>query len=179
MRQVLRLLGNRYGLALTLIVVIAVVVTSGKLFGHGSSNANTQSPVATTPAPTATVSPQPDDGLDEQSEAPPQPSTSPGAAAPETVAVDFAKAWLNHAGISAANWHAAVSRYATRTLTNKLADTDPAGVPASQITGKPDVVSHTESYVDVSIPLDAGTLSLRVVATDGRWLVDGVDWERS
>jgi hypothetical protein len=33
--------------------------------------------------------------------------------------------------------------------------------------------------MDVSIPLDAGTLSLRLVVTEGHWLVDGVDWERT
>jgi hypothetical protein len=176
MRHVLRLLGNRYGIALTLVVVVAVVVVSAKLLGYGSSNANTRSPDDTGPAVTTTVSAEPDDGLDEPSGPPPGPSTSPGAAGPETVAVDFAKAWLNHTGISAANWHAALSRYATRTLADQLADTDPAGVPASRITGKPNVVNHTESLVDVAIPLDAGTVSLRVVATDGRWLVDGVDY---
>ncbi len=47
------------------------------------------------------------------------------------------------------------------------------------MTGDPGVVNQAESYVDIAIPLDAGTLTLTLKATDGRWLVDGVDWERT
>ena len=178
MRHVLRFLGNRYGAALALIVVIAVVVAFGKLLGHGSTTPRVANPDVVNPIVTATVSQEPDDGLDQPSEAPPAPSTSPGAATPQKVATDFAKAWLNHTNISAADWFKAVSRYTTKALADKLNTTDPEAVPANKMTGDATVTNRAPSYVDVNVPLDAGTLSLRLVATGGRWLVDGVDWLR-
>ena len=120
----------------------------------------------------------PQDVLDQPSEAPPEPSTSPGAPMPQKVATDFTSAWLNHLNISAADWHRAVSRYATKDLADKLDGTDPEAVPANKMTGDPTVTARAPSYVDVSIPLDAGIISLRLIATAGRWLVDGVDWQR-
>jgi hypothetical protein len=179
MRQVLRFLGNRYGAALTLIVVIAVVVGFGKLFMHRPASQPALSPDGVVPAVSATTSPQPDDGLDEPSQAPPPPSTSPGAPPPQTVAIDFARAWLNHTNISAKDWHTAVAKYATKSLADKLDGTDPASVPASKITGDPSMLSLGPSYLDVTIPLDAGTLTLSLESTDGRWLVAGVDWDRT
>jgi len=37
MRQVFRLIGNRYGAALLLVLVIAAVIGFGKLIGHGTA----------------------------------------------------------------------------------------------------------------------------------------------
>ena len=56
MRQVLRLIGNRYGAALLLVFVIAVVVGFGKLLGGANHAANTYEPgpaTATTELPQA------------------------------------------------------------------------------------------------------------------------------
>jgi hypothetical protein len=47
------------------------------------------------------------------------------------------------------------------------------------MTGGPSIVNQAEAYIDLTIPLDAGTLTLTLKATDGHWLVDGVDWERT
>jgi hypothetical protein len=33
--------------------------------------------------------------------------------------------------------------------------------------------------VEVDVPVTPGTLKLRLLVTNGRWLVDGVSWERS
>jgi hypothetical protein len=180
MRQVLRfLLGNRYGAALALIAVIAAVVAVGKLVGHPAANHPALNPDAVAPAVSASTSQEPDDGMDQPSEAPLAPSTSPGAAPPQTVAVDFARAWLNHTNISATDWHKAVAKYATKSLADRLDGTDPITVPASQMTGTPTFVTQLPAYADIAIPLDAGTLTLTLSATNGRWLVDGVDWERT
>jgi hypothetical protein len=177
MRHALRLLGNRYGAALALVVVIGIIVGIGKLaggrsevppFGAGTGDASSASP---------TVSQLPDDGLDSPPPAP-GPSTSPGAAAPQAVATAFAQAWLNHTGVTEAQWHSAVAKYATPALSDKLAGVDPAGVPANKITGDLTVTDRAPSYVDITVPLDSGALTLRLIATNGRWLVDGVDWQR-
>jgi hypothetical protein len=175
MRQVFRLIGNRYGAALVLVVVIAGVIGVGKLLGGPAHT----SPGGYLPGPDTTVnttfSPVPDDGLVEPSGS---PSISPGAAPPQTVALNFAKAWLHHVGVTATDWHTAVSRYSTKSLAERLNGVDPAAVPANQTTGDSSIVDEEPTYIDIAIPLDAGTLSLRVVPVDGRWLVDGVDWQR-
>ena len=36
-----------------------------------------------------------------------------------------------------------------------------------------------DTFVEAVIPIDAGVLRLRLVALQGRWLVDGIDWERA
>jgi hypothetical protein len=184
MRQVLRLIGNRYGAAASILLVIAVVVVFGKLVGGsrtGSELGPDQGPPATAVSTGAgsTSSPAPDDGLALGPDTAAAPTPSSGAAPAETVAVNFAKAWLNHHGVSAANWHKGVSKYSTKTLADRLDGVDPGSVPADQMTG-PAAVAHQEaSYVEVTIPLDAGTLVLRMVVLNGQWLVDGVDWRRT
>ncbi len=43
------------------------------------------------------------------------------------MAVDFARAWLNHTNISATDWHTAVAKLRdTKSLADKLDGTDPA-----------------------------------------------------
>ena len=37
---------------------------------------------------------------------------------------------------------------------------------------------RTERFVEVLVPLDTGRLRLELVAPEGRWLVDAVDWEQ-
>ncbi len=182
MRQVLRLIGNRYGVALVLVFLIVVVIGFGRLLGGAHPAAGGYDP-GQGPAAGATTdvstSQMPDDGDIGITTSPMPPSTSPGAAPAQAVALQFAKAWLHHTGVSATEWHDGLSRYATKTLQEKLSGADPAGVPANQTTGDASIVDQEASYMDVTVPLDAGTLSLRLVVTDGRWLVDGVDWQRT
>jgi|SRR5947207_5611326 len=183
MRQVLRFLGNRYGAAVSILVVIAVVVAFGKLVGGSRTETPLGSdqgpPPVAAGAPSGSSSAEPDDGVGASADAGAPPSTSPGAATPQTVAVDFAKAWLNHHDISAANWHKGIAKYSTKTLSDRLDGVDPGSVPADQMTGTPTVDDQQPSYVDVAIPCDAGTLVLRMVVVSGRWLADGVDWRRT
>ena len=177
MRQALRLLGNRYGAAVALVVVIGIIVGVGKLVGGRSETPPFSGGTGNVASASPTVSQPPDDGLD-SAPPPPAPSTSPGAADPQTVATDFTQAWLNHNGVTEAQWHSAVAKYATPALSQKLAGVDPAGVPANKIAGALTITDRAQSYVDITIPLDSGALTLRLIATNGRWLVDGVDWQR-
>jgi hypothetical protein len=175
MRRVLGLLGNRYGGALVLLALIAMVVTIGKVSaGPQTPHSNFGADVPATP----TVSEIPDDGVG-SFPPPPSPSTSPGAPIPAKVATDFTHAWLASTGVTPRQWRLAVGKYATPTLSAKFANTDPADVPAASITGKLTVIDRAPSYVDITVPLDTGTLSLRLIATNGQWLVDGVDWQRT
>jgi len=179
MRQVLRLIGNRYGAALLLVFVIAVVVGFGKLLGGADHAANTYDPGPATATTEVSTSPIPDDGDIGTTSSPLPPSTSPGATPAQAVALKFANAWLRHTGVSPTEWFTGLARYATKSLQDKLNGVDPADVPANQTTGDPTITDQESSYVLIAIPLDAGTLSLRLVVTGGHWLVDGVDWQRT
>ena len=184
MRLVLRFIGNRFGAAATILFVIAVVIVFGKLVGGsrtGTDLGTDSGPPVTSVSTgaTGTTSPEPDDGLGLGPDTSAAPSPSAGAANAETVAVDFTKAWLNHHGTTAANWHKGVAKYSTKTLADRLDGVDPGSVPADQMTGSATVAHQESAYVEVTIPLDAGTLVLRMVVSNGRWLVDGVDWQRS
>ena len=55
---------------------------------------------------------------------------------------------------------------------------DPAGVPATRLTGDPTITLRTDVFAQVSVPADSGTLLLTLLNQTGRWRVDGVDWER-
>lgn len=178
MHSVLRLLGTRFGAAIGLVLLIALVIGIGKAIGGPSRQPLVAGPAASTAPASPTATPPEDDGMG--SAAPvPGPSTSPGAPDPQTVALHFTTAWLNHTGVSAGVWHSGVAKYATTNLSTELDGTDPADVPTNRMTGQPTVIDHATSYVDVAIPCDGGTVTLRVLATNGRWLVDGVDWQRS
>lgn len=173
---VTRVLRSRIGVALGLAVVILGIVGAARFL----SGPNDDLTVQTQPtAPIETIDPEAgDDGVTE-ADSTPTPSTRPGAAAPSAVAKSFAVAWLKHQGVSAEQWHATLVPHATKALAEKLSGVDPAGVPANEMTGDPTVEPRSSSLVEVTVPMDAGRLRLQLVAPDGRWLVDGVDWERS
>ncbi len=170
-----RVLRSRYGIALLLAIVILAIVGAAKLF------AGPARPDGGLPVGNASGIPQPTAADDGESVPLPTPTlvTSPGAAAPDQVATAFATAWVNHRGVAADRWLAGLRPYATAALAAKLAGADPATVPADRVTGPAKLIPRAESFVDAAVPVDSGTLRLRLVATGGRWFVDGVDWERT
>jgi hypothetical protein len=176
-RTVLRLLGTRYGAAVALIVLIAVVVGVGKLVGGSRPEQTPLGSGTVLDSPSASSSQLGDDGVGEPPN-PPPPSTSPGAADPQTVAMDFTEKWLHHDGVTADQWLAALRPYATKALQDRLSGVDPLTVPANKVAGAASATDRSASYVDVTIPLDSGALSLGLTSTNGRWLVDSVDWQR-
>jgi hypothetical protein len=175
MRPVLRLLGTRYGMALVLAVLVLAVV--GVMRGVAGSNRQTLG-AAVEPSRSSI---DPTAGNDSLliPESPAPPFTSPGAAEPTTIATNFLKAWLTHNGVSPEQWQASFAKYATSALRDKLKGADPAGVPAERMTGAVMLQDRGAAFVEAAIPVDSGTVRLRLLATNGRWLVDGVDWERS
>ncbi|MCW2639850.1 MAG: hypothetical protein JWP76_2156 [Dactylosporangium sp.] len=175
MRPILRLLGTRYGIALVLTLLVLGVV--GIMRGVAGSYRQTLGP-AVEPSRSSIDPTAGDDSL-LTPDSPAPPSTSPGASEPATVATNFMRAWLNHAGVTPEQWRAGFAKYATSALRDKLKDTDPAGVPALRMTGPVAIQSRADRFVEASLPVDSGTVRLRLLATNGRWLVDGVDWERT
>ncbi|MBE1486510.1 hypothetical protein [Plantactinospora soyae] len=170
-----RVLRSRLGLALGLAIVIIGIVGAARLVAGPGSDASglrggPVSPISTTD-PSAG-----DDGLTVVEE--PTPWTSPGAPAPVAVARSFATAWLDHRDVTAEEWHKTLRPLATAALAEKLSGVDPIGVPADRITGDPVVVPRNDSLVEVVVPVDSGELRLGLVAPEGRWQVDTVDWQR-
>lgn len=171
-----RVLRTRYGLALLLALVVFGIIGAAQLLGTGGGTTG-----GLRPGGDVGVTVNPSAGDDGEGTPTPEekPVTSPGAAAPETVATSFARAWLNHRGTTSEAWLARLKPFATTELEQKLVGVDPAGVPADRITGAAKVIPRGASFVEVTVPVDAGLLRLRLVADAGRWLVDGVDWERA
>jgi hypothetical protein len=177
MAQVLRLLGSRYVLAALLVFGVGAVIVIGRALG-GPAAPSGVTAGAPSAVPTVIASGQEDDGVDAP-ESPPAPSTSAGATAPGKLASQFLTAWLKHANVTPDAWFTGMQAYMTTRLASELTGVDPAGVPASRITGPVTLIDHDTSFVEASIPVDSGIVTLRLLATNGQWLVDGVDWTRT
>lgn len=171
-----RVFRSRVGIALALAVVVVGIIGTTRLVvgagepGSGLSNRPEQ--------PITTVHPTVgDDGLiDERS---PTPVTAPGAATPEQVADEFVTAWRGRPGMTAAAWHAGLRPLATPALAEQLAEVDPVEVPTGEVAGTVTVTARSERVVEARVPFDTGRLRLELVAPDGRWRVDAVDWEQA
>jgi hypothetical protein len=167
---------SRWGVALVIALLVLAVVGIGRLFADEGSG---RAPLgAASPAPALSVDPAEEDSVISPGP-PPAPTTSPGTAKPEAVAYAFAAAWADHEGVSAAEWHDRLVPNATRNLSEELDGTNPADVPASRVQGRPELIPIGEGLVDAIVTVDSGKLTLRLVAPEGRWLVDGIDWTDS
>jgi hypothetical protein len=171
-----RIFRSRWGVALVLAVLILAVVGIGRLL----NGAGSQSPMTTAVSPGPTISVDPSDNDSAlQTGAPPSPSAFPGAAEPEAVAYAFASAWVHHTNVSHKIWYDALLPNATPHLADQLKDTDPADVPAGKVLARPSLVPEGDGLVQAVVMCDSGKLTLRLVAPDKHWLVDGVDWDAS
>jgi hypothetical protein len=171
------LLRSRVGVALVLAVVVLGVVGAAKVFSDARGaepgvNGAPDQPILTVSATIA------NDGL-ASPESTPSPKISPGTAVPATVAKAFGRAWVDHQNVTAEEWYAGLLPHCTETLAKKLEGVDPAGVPADRLTGEPVLIPYADRIVDATIQVDSGLLRLRLTAVGGRWLVDGIDWERA
>lgn len=174
---VTRVLRSRYGVALGIAVLVLAVIGAARLVAGpiDPSTGLTSGPLR----PITTVDPTSgDDGLI-ATDPPPSPVTRPGSPKPEQVADRFVAAWLGGRGMTSDEWLATIRPLATPDLMEKMAGADPAGIPAERSTGPATLRPRTESIVEALIPLDTGQLRLELVAPEGNWLVDVVDWERS
>ncbi|GGM60144.1 hypothetical protein GCM10011608_51480 [Micromonospora sonchi] len=171
-----RMLRSRLGLAAGIAVLVLGVVGAARLVaGPGDPTAG----LSNRPAqPITTVDPTTGDDGAISTTSTPSPVTRPGEARPEQVAERFVAAWLGRSGLTAEDWRAGLRPFSTVSLTGKLAGADPGGVPARAVTDEVIVQVHSEVVVEALIPLDTGQLRLELVAPDGRWLVDAVDWEQ-
>ena len=166
---------SRWGVALVIVGLVLAIVGIGRIFSDGTGTP----PVTRTvpPGPVASIDPSHDDDGVIVNDDPPTPTTSPGTAEPEAVAYAFAAAWVDHKNVSAKTWHNGLVPNATEDLAEELDGVDPADVPADRLIGRPALVPVGDGLVNAIVTVDSGKLTLRLVAPDGRWLVDGVDWD--
>ncbi|MCW3840956.1 hypothetical protein ONA70_12690 [Micromonospora yasonensis] len=174
---VTRILRSRLGVALVIAVLVFGVIGAARLI---SGPVDPTTGLSNRPRePISTVDPEAgDDGVLSSPTAVPSPKTRPGEPTPAQMAARFTNAWLGGPGSRAEDWLARLKPMSTPALTEKLTGADPERVPAQRVTGQVTVRPRTESFVQALIPLDNGQLRLDLVAMDGRWLVDAVDWER-
>lgn len=177
MARFLRIFGSRYILAFLLVLGIGIVVLVGRALG-GTSGTGGVTTGSGAPVPTVFASGAEDDGI-ETPDSPLPPSTLAGAAKPQALATTFLTEWLRHTGVTADQWYARLAPYLTDRLASELRGADPAGVPAARITGAVTLIDHGAAFVEASVPVDSGTVTLRLLATGGEWSVDGIDWSRS
>ncbi|MFI7548754.1 hypothetical protein ACIBQ2_03315 [Micromonospora sediminimaris] len=172
----LRLLRSRLGVALGIAVLVLGVVGAARLVAGPSDPA---AGLSSRPIdPITTVHPTTGDDGAISTTTTPSPVTRPGQPTPDLVAERFAAAWLGRPGQTAEDWHDALRPLSTAGLTEKLSGADPAEVPATAVTGEVTLRPRGETFVEATIPLDGGQLRLELLAPDGRWLVDAVDWSR-
>ena len=169
-----RIFRSRWGIALVLALLVLAVVGVGRLFNGSSGEQPLASPA---PAPAISADPSHEDSVI-SAEPPPSPTTFPGAAEPEAVAYAFASAWVDH-HVSKKKWHDGILPNATARLADELNDVDPASVPADRLVGRPTLIPAGEGLVNAVVTTDSGRLTLKLVAPDKHWLVDGVDWNPS
>jgi len=170
MRGLLGRIGARVGVAVVLVLHIAGVLAIAKLAGGGTS----QPPAPRLAGPTVTVDPTAGD----DAEVAPSPSAFADDNALRSAASAFVAAWLRR-DRSPAAWHAALVPLSTSELADSLNGVDPLGVPATRTTGPPTVLRRTDAFAQVSVAVDTGTVTLDLLKQSGKWLVDGVDWDRT
>jgi hypothetical protein len=168
MRALLQRLGPRLVAAAVLTLLIAAAVAIGRLAGEPR-----RTPVGR-PAPPATATVDPtagDDGV-----VAPTPTRPPSDAAALRTATTFAERWLRR-DLPPARWHARLAELTTAPLAAELDGVDPRDVPASRMDGEARSELTTQTYVRVLVPMDTGTLVLKVFRTSAGWKVGEVDWE--
>jgi hypothetical protein len=172
-----RIFRSRWGVGVVILILVLAIVGVGRIFNGGGDGTQ---PVVSNGSLAPEISANPDDDDSVISAAPPpKPTTGPGKAEPEAVAYAFASAWVDHQSVTAKNWHDGLMPNATKKLSDELDGVDPASVPADRVLGRPAVVPVGDGLVDAVVTVDSGKLSLRLVAPDGHWLVDGIDWDGS
>ncbi len=166
---------SRWILAVALVVIIIAIVALARLLAGPAPGRILDT--GDQPAPAVSTDPVGDDSVVSPAP-PPSPSVNPGTAAPNAVAYAFASAWADHKNVAAKQWLDRLRPHSTEAMAKKLADTDPAVIPAERVTGEPVLTPLGDQVAEAKVTTDSGDLVLTLIAPDGKWLVDSVDWQR-
>jgi hypothetical protein len=157
-----------------------------KIIGGSSAAAPAPGP-STSAVPTATSTAPPSQGATgivpppsstsvTQTRQSPSENKTPARAEPAALdtATRWAKAFVNHDNVTAAQWLDGLRPYTTdEYLATNLAKIDPKAVPQNRVTGDP--ASTPDSYtssVTVDVPTDSKKLRLTLIRTATGWRVD-------
>ncbi|MDQ7809193.1 hypothetical protein Q5425_36175 [Amycolatopsis sp. A133] len=108
------------------------------------------------------------------------PLTTPTPAPPNgdaiRIAKEWAAAWVNHpAGITSEQWLAQLKPLTTDEYLPVMSTVDPANIPATKVTGEPEVGTSYPKSLQVTIPTDGPKLAITVVSTNAGWRVADYD----
>ena len=117
----------------------------------------------------------------------PVPATVPGTTPPTSalsgprasesvtrLAFAFAQAWSS-SGRSQQEWTAGIQPFVTPALAAGLAQTDPARVPATKVTGEAVLLMASASFAQVRVPTDGGSIVVTLKqGPSGPWQVSNV-----
>ncbi|HVV10787.1 hypothetical protein [Amycolatopsis sp.] len=160
-----------------LIIAIGIVVPQVLGPGQGSSPTPAGLPPESSSAQVGAATPAPTTAMSTRLTA---PLAQPTSAAPDPDAVNVAKqwaaAWVNHpAGITNAQWLDGLRPYTTDEFLPQMSTVDPSNIPASRLTGDPQVTTSFTSSVQVVVPTDGPKLSITVSRTGAGWRVSEYD----
>ena len=161
------------------ILVTALGIVLPKVVGKPQAKASptTGPTTSVTVTPPGVAAPVPTSNLPTRLSA---PLATPTTAAPNgdavRVAKEWAAAWVDHpAGITSDQWLAKLKPFTTEEYLPVMASVDPANVPATKVTGEPQVGTSYTSSVQLTIPTDGPKLSITVVNTNAGWRVADYD----
>jgi len=113
----------------------------------------------------------------------PVPSTTPATSAVPVaptnesvtrLATAFAQAWSS-SGRSQQEWTGGIRPFVTPALAAGLAQTDPARVPATKVTGEAVLLTGSATSAQVKVPTDGGSIVVTLRrGSSGPWLVSDV-----
>lgn len=169
------------------VLVIAISVIVPQLTGSTSGNSGA---AAETTGQTTTEDGAQAPGTTDEASAPggrssaatslptriPSPPQSPTSAPPEPAALDVAtrwgEAWVDHPeGTTPEEWLDGLRPFTTEEYMVELATVDLERVPATKVTGPPEVKESYTSSVSVNLPTDGVTLAITLISTPQGWRV--------
>jgi hypothetical protein len=176
-------------LVVTLVVIAAVVTTIGlivpRLTGSAASPSTGVIATSTRPSGTGAANAGAAPGTAPTTSAAPTSlptrqttstqTTVAGPADPQAldVARIWTKAWVTHPeGITNEQWLAGLAPYTTEEyVAAVMSKVDPANIAATEVTGPPAAVTNHGSSVVVTVPTNAGALTLTIILTPRGWRV--------
>lgn len=157
-------------LAITAVALLLVLFTMGRVIGPTKSTP----PVAHGPAATATSTPSttqdpksPFSGAPTATDttAPTAPSTPVLHLSVTRLATEFTQAW-SASTRSQREWTHGIQAFVTPALAAGLAQTDPARVPATKVTGEARLITASATLASVTVPTDGGPIVVTMTRGD-------------
>jgi hypothetical protein len=170
-------------LSVTTMVVLLVLYGMGRVIAPAKIPLPKLHPTAAAAGPTLPVpqesssaesSPSPTIGPDSTSSGSDSSDQGGGSESVTKLATAFAKAWSS-SGRSQAEWNDGIRPLVTSDLAKGLAQTDPAHVPATKMTGEAVLLTSSGHSAEVRVPTDGGSIVVTLIRkSSDAWLISDV-----